>query len=111
MLENLSCFWSRLLSGAPMPTELHALALGNKEQVVADLSEILVEERDYAEGTVPVSPDERRQVSDHGSGGSHAPGVGELETLLREINHDVPPLVGRRLEIPGQVPRREHGAL
>src|SRR5919199_2664339 len=98
---------SRQYSGrAPVPAELHTLTFGDEEQIVPDLFEVLVEKGEQAEPAVLVRPDKGRQVSYHGAGRGEAPGVGELEALLREVHQDVPPLVGRHLEVTRQVSRR-----
>jgi hypothetical protein len=51
MTKTFSCSWflSRYLRGGPTPAEIHTLTFGDEEQVVPDLSKVLVEKGDYAE--------------------------------------------------------------
>src|SRR5919112_6244951 len=105
------CFQCPRSGGGTAPAKLHTLTLGDKEQVIPDLFEVLIEEGEEAEPAVLVRPDEGRQIPSHRGGGGEAPGVDEFETLLREVHQDMPPLVGRDLKVPRQVPRRKHGAL
>src|SRR5918997_3216097 len=95
----------------PAPAELHALALGDEEQVVAQRAYVLVVEGHHAETAVAVGPGERCQVPDHRGLGGHPPAVGERQAPLREVEAYPPALVGGELEVAGEHPRGDHALL
>src|SRR5215208_3107088 len=98
---------SKLSGRRPTPAELHALALGYEEQVVAQRVYVLVVEGHHAEDTVAVGPGERCEVAhDRGLGG-HPPAVGEppgRDHALLQVPREGP-LVGLH---PGEILRVVH---
>src|SRR5215208_7871742 len=102
---------SKLSGRRPTPAELHALALGYEEQVVAQRVYVLVVEGHHAEDTVAVGPGERCEVAhDRGLGG-HPPAVGEPQATPREVEGYPPTLLGRKAEVAGEPPGRDHALL
>src|SRR5919107_1412697 len=100
------------LSGRrPAPPELHALALGDEEQVVAQRVHVFVVDGHDAEAAVAVGPDERRRVAHERGLGGHAPAVGERQAPPREVESYTPALVGGDLEVAGKPAGGDHALL
>src|SRR5215216_5268283 len=100
------------LSGCrPAPPELHALALGDEEQVVTQRVYVLVVEGHDAEAAVAVGPDERRRVAHERSIGGHTPAIGERQAPPCEVEGYPPALVGGDLEVAGEPAGGDHALL
>src|SRR4028118_1900990 len=97
--------------GGPAPAELDALALGDEEQVVAQGVHVLVVDADDAEPAVAVGPHGRCYVAYHPGLRAQAPRVRQLQASLRQVEVDAPTLVGRYLEVAGEVAGRDHAVL
>src|SRR5215213_7540169 len=111
LIHYLGACAGKLSGRRPAPPELHALALGDEEQVVAQRVYVFVVEGHDAEAAVAVGPDERRRVAHERGLGNHTPAVGERQAMPREVEGYPPTLVGGDLEVAGEPAGGDHALL
>ena len=82
------------------PVKKYAVALGYKEQVVADGLNVLIVKGDDGEAAVSERPYKGRDVSFEAVFGRKTPRVGHLQLASDKVKREPPALVRRGLEVP-----------